>query len=252
MLAWVKFAFDRDWAGSDRESQLATRLNPNCVLAYHNYAFSLVPRGYFNQALEANYHAHELDPLSLHINSLRGWLLFCAGRLDEAIEQCRQAINFESQYPPSHAWLAIALSAKGNFDEARTESEIASNSSGHLPMFVACSGYCSAASGDRSGAELVVNELTEIAEERYVSPYWVAAIYAALDRRAKAFEWLQRSCDDRSTWAPFLNVDPRFESLKQDPRFVLLVQRLGVMPPDTGYNYAHEESFADPFSSLKN
>lgn len=244
-LAWFKFAYEKDWADSDRESQLAIRFNPNCVLAYHNYAFCLVARGHFNRALEANYHAHELDPLSLYANSLRGWLLLCAGRPDEAIEQCHQAISFEPYYPPSHAWLALAHAAKNNFDEAITESEIARNLSGQLPMFIACSGYCSAASGDSIRADRVLDDLNKIAKERYVSPYWVATIYVALRRSDEAFEWIEKACEDHSSWAPCVNVDPRFDALRQDPRFAALVSRLGLKQSDTIYDRASEASIEE-------
>jgi TolB-like protein/Flp pilus assembly protein TadD len=234
-LAYVKFAFDRDWEDSEREFQLAIRLNPNYSEAYHLCAYSLVPRGRFNEALEANYRAHELDPLSLPVNSLRGWLLYCAGRLDDAIEQCRQTIEFDPHYPSSHAWLALALAAKGNFTEALAASEIARKCSDHLPMFIAVLGYCYAASGDARGAERVLDELAEIAKGRHVRAFWVAAIYAALKRNNEAFDWLANACQDYSQWVAFVNVDPRFDSLRSDSRFAPLLKKLGLEQRDTGW-----------------
>lgn len=229
LLAWVRFAFERDLQESNREFRLAIRLNPNCILAYYYYAFFLASQCNFDQALEANYKAHELDPRSLHVNSIRGWLLFCARRLDEAIELCRQAINFEPYYSPFHVWLAFAYAVNGKINEAITESEIARNSNYSLPKFIHCSGYCYAVRGDTRRAELVVEELAGEKGDQYVSPYWVAAIYAALENRNKAFEWLEKTYEDHSGWAPFLNVDPRFDSLRNEPRFHSLIQRLGLI-----------------------
>jgi CO dehydrogenase nickel-insertion accessory protein CooC1 len=53
-------------------------------------------------------------------------------------------------------------------------------------------------------------------------------IYAGLGDKEKAFEWLDRAYEDRADYMVYLNVDPRFDPLREDERFQQLLQRIGL------------------------
>jgi hypothetical protein len=77
----------------------------------------------------------------------------------------------------------------------------------------------------------VIAELLETAGHRYVSPYDVATVYAGLGDREQALAWLERAFEDRSGWlAWWLKVDPKFDTLRADPRFQNLLRRIGRAP----------------------
>src|SRR5437660_1787762 len=88
-LAHIKYYYDRDWPGAEREFKRAIELNPNYPQAHHWYAIYLAWAGRTNEGLAEIKRAQELDPLSLPINMTVGWLLCGANGTDEGIEQLR-------------------------------------------------------------------------------------------------------------------------------------------------------------------
>jgi hypothetical protein len=68
--------------------------------------------------------------------------------------------------------------------------------------------------------------MNELTKEEYVTPYGMALIYAGLDDRAQAINWLQNAYEDKSNWLVWLNLDPRFDNIRSDPSFQGLLQRM--------------------------
>ena len=79
-------------------------------------------------------------------------------------------------------------------------------------------------------ARKILLELEEAAEQRYVSPYDIATIYAALGEKDQAFAWLEKAYEERSGWLAYLQVNPILDNLRPDPRFASLVRRIGLTP----------------------
>jgi len=67
-----------------------------------------------------------------------------------------------------------------------------------------------------------------MAKQRYISPGSIALIYAALGDKDQAFAWLEKADKGRDGILARLKVDPRFDSLRSDPRFADLVRRVGL------------------------
>jgi tetratricopeptide (TPR) repeat protein len=82
-----------------------------------------------------------------------------------------------------------------------------------------------ALSGDTSKALAELDSLAELSKERYISSYHIAAIYVALKDKDLAFKWLEKAYQQRADWMVFLAIDPRFDSLHSDPKFVDLYLR---------------------------
>jgi hypothetical protein len=70
--------------------------------------------------------------------------------------------------------------------------------------------------------------LNELLSEGSVSPYYIAVIYAGLGDRQRAFDSLERAYREQVSSLVYLNVDPRLESLRPDPRFRALAKRVGL------------------------
>jgi TolB-like protein len=229
-LGWIRFAHDRDWAASEHEFELVSRLNPNYVSGPHWHAYSLAALGEFDRALALNRQALLIDPLSLPANAVRGWLLFLARRYEQAIEQCKATVDLDPTHALGHLYLAMVYTAKQQHANALVEYEIARECSSDLPMIIACSGHGYAAAGDLAAAQRVLDELGVIRKTRYVPSYWVALVYAGLGLTEEAFDWLQRAYDERCEWLAFMNVDPRLEHLRCDQRFQALASKLCLWP----------------------
>jgi hypothetical protein len=74
----------------------------------------------------------------------------------------------------------------------------------------------------------VLDELKESSKRQYVPSYSIAIIYAGLNDKDKAFEWLNKAYDERSHFIALLKVDSVLDNLRPDPRFADLVRRVGL------------------------
>jgi Tfp pilus assembly protein PilF len=89
-LAFATMFYDHDWRRAETEFRRAIELNPNNANAHRGMAQYLLSNGRFDDSLAEIERARELDPVSLSINSDRGWFLHFARRPDEAIVQFRK------------------------------------------------------------------------------------------------------------------------------------------------------------------
>jgi tetratricopeptide (TPR) repeat protein len=117
----------------------------------------------------------------------------------------------------------------GRQDEAVTELQSASSLSGNSPLYLAQVAVANASIGRKSEALRIVGELQNMSKERYVSPYGLAQIYAALNDKEQTFKWLQLAYADHAVWMSYLAVDPVFERFHKDRRFQDLLQKVGVL-----------------------
>ena len=97
-------------------------------------------------------------------------------------------------------------------------------------MYVAALGHAYALAGKRDEALKVLDELKELSKEKRVSPGDMALLYTGLGQREQALEWLEKAYEERCGDLAYLKVDPRFDSLRSDPRFQNLLRRIGLPP----------------------
>jgi hypothetical protein len=88
--------------------------------------------------------------------------------------------------------------------------------------------HAHAAAGEERTARDILAELLERTETQYVSAYEIAAVYAGLGERENAFAWLERAYGERSSFLINLAWEPRFHSLRGDPRFGELIRKVGL------------------------
>ncbi|HKC66171.1 MAG TPA: hypothetical protein VKB86_21175, partial [Pyrinomonadaceae bacterium] len=74
----------------------------------------------------------------------------------------------------------------------------------------------------------VIEQLNDLGKQHYVSPYHLAVVYAGLGEHEKALDNLEKAADERFNWLVFIKVEPIFESLRSEPRFLALVHRIGL------------------------
>jgi serine/threonine-protein kinase len=227
-LAFVKMAYEWDWAMADREFRRAIELNPNYATAHQWYASYLVMMGRFDDSIREIKRAQELDPLSRIINANLGLHYYYARKFDESIAQLKKTISLDDSFFVAHQYLGRTYIQKGMNKEAVSELERARELSGNAPEVVASLGHAYAVAGRTGDAQKVLSDLDEIARDRYVLPYFRAAVYTGLGDKDQAFAWLERAFEERHPGLVLVNIDPRFDSLRSDPRFADLIRRLGI------------------------
>jgi eukaryotic-like serine/threonine-protein kinase len=227
-LASTLFFYDRNYAESDREFRRAIELNPNYATAHHWYGVTyLAKMERFDEAIAEVKRAQEIDPLSIIINADLGNTYINAHQFEKAIEQLRKTIEMDQGFYFAHWQLGVAYEATGKLHDATLEYQKARELNDD-PWVLALLGHVYAASGKRAEATKTLEQLREISKQRYVPAYSFAIVYAALGEKDQAFQWLEKSLEDREPRINRLKVDTLIDSLHSDPRFAELVGRVGL------------------------
>jgi len=227
-LGHVKLFYDRDLVASEREYRRAIELNPNYPIAHHWYAIYLTTVGRQKEALAEIKRAQELDPVSQSINSWMARILATDGQPDQAIEQLRKTIEMDPTFVLNYQRLGALYEEKGMYDEAISEFNQVLKLTGGGPLGVFSFAHVYALAGKREEAQKSLNQLLEMSKRRYVSPTLIAMVYIALNEKDKAFAWLDEGEKAHDLYIMRLKIDARFDSLRSDPRFAALVQRVGL------------------------
>jgi TolB-like protein/Tfp pilus assembly protein PilF len=228
-LAHVKSTQDWDWLGAEHEFQRAIALNPRHSTAHHWYAMScLAPLGRLDQACEEMRLAQALDPISSIIARDLARTHYYKQDYESALEQCDHTIELNPHFTPAYWILGLVQEQRGEFDESAAAFQRAIQLSPGSPLMQAALGRTLALSGKQGEALRMLNGLHELAKKRYVSPFELAALHFALDQTEEGFRWLAKAFEDRCFELTALKVDPRWESLRGNPRFHKLFDRLGL------------------------
>ncbi len=126
----------------------------------------------------------------------------------------------------AHLPIAAAYVQKKMYNEAIAILKEAENFAGNLPSVVAELGYALAASGQRLAAQKILRELQARATQEYIDPCFIAFIYIALGEKDQAFKWLEKAYEERSTQMVWLNVEPKYDPLRADARFMAVVKKV--------------------------
>lgn len=230
-LAWVRFAYDWDWPAAEREFRRATELQPNHATTHQWYAEYLAAMGRFDESRAEIGRALELEPASPIINVIAAQIQFYARQYDRVIEQCRRTLELAPDFYIAHDYLGWAYRQKGMYEAAIAEFEKARRIE-DTPLQLCEIGHSYAAAGNQREARKALREVIEGSRRKH-SPrhsYRLARIHAALGERDAAFEWLEVAFEEREENLVWLSVDPHLDPLRADPRFAVLVRRMGFAP----------------------
>ena len=217
-----------DWPEADRHFKRAIALAENNVTALRFYSFYLAYTGRAAEALPLARRAISLDPLSLGAQVNLGVVLNMARRYDEAVSQFVQTLELDSSNGMAHAMLGLSYAYKGMADRAVSELELARKTSGDRRDLIALHGYTLARAGRTREALATIEELHRLANPREPSPFFIAVVAVGLDDRERALESLERAFEARDWALPMMKADPFFDSLRSEPRFVAVLDRLGL------------------------
>jgi len=221
--------YDWDWDAAEREFKRAIELNPANANAYHWYgSIYLTAMCRFEEALEAELKAFELEPMAMVIRSNLAWICYQARQYEDAIKYCRQALEIEPNFVLAQFYLGISLTRLNRYDEAIGVLKRAVETSGTGALLKAGLANAYAEAGNREAAREILDELRSFPTNKDVSPFFLALIYAGLRERERALQMLEDTYEERYCWIVHLKSEPAFDVLHTEKRFVDLLGRLGV------------------------
>jgi len=229
-LGYVEFQYEWKFKEAEMEFKEAIRLNPNSVsarLRFFEYLFDFQRAQEAHEQLER---ARELDPLSIQIAYYYAAVSWFERDFDRAIEQLQKTISME----PNNALAYQLLSAIFYQKKMPAQAFIAHDKANSLggvfsdaEMAEMRNAYETAGLSAYFRKE---NELRQkrLAEGKYQSPLNIALNYAFAGDDSEALDWLERAVDEHTPWLPELKIDPMWDAVRSQPRFVTLLKKIGL------------------------
>lgn len=227
-LGRVKQQYDWDWEGAEKEFTRAIELNPNSSLPHMRYAGFLTNLGKSEAAIAEGHKAVALDPVSPLVSWALEFDFYWARRYDEAIAQAHKTLELDPNFVRSYTTLGDSYMQKGMYEQAFDWYLKGANLAGRTAEVTAwkeayategVSGYY------RKRVELeIANSEHDLSRQSLIT---VAVFYARLGEKEKLLEWLQKAAEERPYGMVFLKIEPAFDNMRSDPRFVELMKRVG-------------------------
>jgi TolB-like protein/Tfp pilus assembly protein PilF len=229
-LAHVKATQDWDWHGAEHEYQRALSLDARSATARHWHAVTcLVQLGRLDDALDEMLLAQSLDPVSVIISRDTARVLYYRREFDAALEQCDRTIERDPYFTGTYWILGLVQEQRGELDESTAAFQRGIQLVPDSRMLRGALGRVFALSGKNAKAKQVLREIEELSRQKYVSPFEQAMIHFALEDDERGFQCLNKAAEERCFELISLNVDPRFDSVRNDSRLRSIANQMGLM-----------------------
>jgi DNA-binding winged helix-turn-helix (wHTH) protein/tetratricopeptide (TPR) repeat protein len=223
-LAEVRLFHDWNWAEAEQAYKRAIQLNPNYSSAFLFYAWLLLTRGRFEEALHSLRQAQRIDPGSLTLKTVMGLPYYYQRQPERALEHYEQALEMDADFAQAHYYRGESLVMLGRYEEAAAAFRRVVPV--HPQQALALEAVALARNGAEAEARQILAHLETCSAERYISPYCLARIHAGLRNEKAALAELERGVSERACWLIFLRIDPFFDDLRHSARFAALLKRV--------------------------
>jgi len=227
-IADIRNLFDWDYRGAEEEYLRAFQLDSSSADGHRRYGLFLSAMGRTEDALKEVRLSQELDPLSLLAQVEFARIQYLNRKFQECADECWQMLVLEPEFAPAQRLLGLAYGQLGLYEEAITEVQNARTCSGGHPAMLADLGHIYALAGRTEEAHQVLRELDELSRSRYVSGCWQSIVHVGLGAFDDAFEFLEAACREKDVSLVWLNVEPRFDTIRPDRRFGHALENLGL------------------------
>jgi serine/threonine protein kinase/tetratricopeptide (TPR) repeat protein len=227
--AYLKVLYDWDWDGADREFRESIKLNPGFLYARNAYAQLLAARHRFNESLALSEESLLIDPQSIQALINHGMLLYYKHDFAKAAETSARALNIDPGNEQALALRSRILEAQGHYDEALTLAVEALRLSGedNVPLRVVIIRLLALQGNlDESRRAAAALEAEATKGNVRVRPRDRAYIALAQGDKQLSLEQFERALDERDPTMVWLAVAPRVDSLRGEPRFKAILEKM--------------------------
>ncbi len=218
-----------DWKGAEEEAKKASALDPGFPTAHMIYCNMLRHLGRADESIAEAKLALEVDPLSMLTNQMLGNAYASARRYELAIAQFQKGLDLHVNNTSLMYQLGWADVYSGAYDKGIDAIQKSQAADGLDPSVSPDLAYINAILGKKDEARKTLNILLELARKYPVSPGYIALVCAGLDEREQALSWLEKAFAQHSSMMVWLKVDPRLDRIRAEPRFQVLMRRVGLV-----------------------
>jgi tetratricopeptide (TPR) repeat protein len=223
-LASIRMRYDWDWSSADEEFKRAIELDPDDATIRQWYAHYLSAMGRHDEAIKEVERAKEIDPFSVMIISGSAMIRYHARQYDRAISECLKALEMDPYNGYARGYLGLSYEQEGRYEDAIKELEKLADA--YPDTSLQPLGHVYATAGRRDDALKILDQMLKRSKQKYYPPYFMAIIYAGLDKKDQALNWLEKALQEHSGALLYLNVEPRFDSLRSSPAFRALLRQM--------------------------
>ncbi len=217
-----------DWPGAESEFKIGLELNPNYATAYHWYSELLLYSGKMEEAVDMIGYAAELDPVSMGIMKDFGMTLYYCGQYDNAIEKAMSVSILDPEFITLHRLLSLSYLGKGLYDLALRENEKWGKMIKSKTKTFLSKAHILACAGKDKEASVILNEVLSNDQLEHNDRRNVSLVYVALGEIDQTFLWLHKSLEAHEEALCSIKIDPKFITIRDDPRFNELVRQVGL------------------------
>ena len=225
-LGFALTHYEFDFVAAERTFERCLELNHRYATGHEWFAMLLYVLGRDEAAFAEFATAVRLDPLAPVIHAAWGWICFLARRYDEALERVNTALELDPSFLPFTYVLGTVHMFKGDEQAAFAAYKRGVDISAGAGSYLGGLGWGYARVGRKDDARSVLMQLREMRKQKYVMATNIALIHAELNETEEALRWLEQGYEERAAWMVYLNTDPRYDTLRSDPRFQELLRRM--------------------------
>lgn len=222
--------FRREWSAAESDFRRGIELNPNSVDCHAYFTFHLTSMGRWTEGLQHVRRALDLDPLEPGVNWAHGWTLHKARRWEQSSRSLERTLDLYPNYALLYPFLAANHAYLDNESEARAALTRGLDLAPDDQLALGYGAAILSMLGDRERARELEGRLAARGGDGFLDPYYPAVAAGALGDVDRAFELLGDVCDGPSVTGFNVLVDPLLDSLRGDPRYDAILERLDLAP----------------------
>ncbi|HKM48066.1 MAG TPA: protein kinase [Terriglobales bacterium] len=227
-LGYSALVYDWNYPEAEKEFRKAIELRPDYATAHQYYAYYLTAMGDLDQAIAERRRAVSIEPRSPLLNAALGEAYYEAHRFSDSIGSYQAALSIDPHYAVAIIQIGRNYEQMAMYPQAQMAYQSILAFAPHDPALLGLLGHLYAVSGQQAAARGIISQLQQMSGERYVPSLYVALIYIGLGDKDQAFTWLDKAYEERCEYLVYLPTDPMADSLRNDPRFPVLLERLGL------------------------
>jgi len=224
-LAFSSFWFDWDWPAAETNFKRALEIDPNSAQAHAYYAHLLSNTGRHSDASKEIRRAREIDPINPLFSAMEGQILFFAGREADSSVVLQSIIDLDPNFWLAHLFICRNYLSKGLDQEALAAANRAKEITRGNAEAKGTNGYILAKMRRTQEARQTLAALEARQDKPFLS-YSIAQVYLGLGERERALDLLEQAYRQREPLMVFLKVEPKWNELRSEPRFIDLMKKL--------------------------